>query len=275
VLYVLLALVALTALLLYTLKPRLDRDWAVDHARLATATFHEGLVTVEDVRNFSWRTLSDFDTRWSSRTYVLGDIRSVDYVVVPFGKFQGMAHSFLTFGFDDGRHVSISVEIRREEGEVFGPIRGMFRQYELIYVVGDERDLIGLRANIRNNTVYLFPIRAARDQVSNLFVSMLRRANALAEAPEFYNTLVNNCATNILRHVNELLEDPHPYSLRVAVPGYSARYAYDHGLMDTEQSFLKARERFRINARSGWIKEDLLDPEGRAWSAQIRAAPAA
>lgn len=269
-LYFLLALVALTAVLLYTLKPRLDRDWAVDHARLPTATFLEGLVTIENVRNFSWRTLSDFDIRWAARTYALDEIRSVDYVMVPFGKFQGMAHSFLTFGFDDGRHVSISVEIRREKPEVFGPIRGMLRQYEIMYVVGDERDLIGLRSNIRKNSVYLYPIRATRRQIRDLFVSMLRRANELAQTPEFYNTLVNNCATNILKHVNELLDDPHPYTLRVAVPGYSARYAYDHGLIDTDESFLKAREGFRINARSGWVEEDSSDPEGRMWSAQIR-----
>lgn len=270
-LYVLVAVVVLVAFVLYTLKPRLDRDWAVDQARLPTATFDDGRVTIRNVRSFAWRTLSDFDVRWTERTYTLDAIRSVDYVVVPFGKFQGMAHSFLTFGFEDGRHIAISAETRREEREAYNPIRGLLRQYEIVYVIGDERDLIGLRANVRKNTVYMYPIRATQAQVQALFESMLHRANALSREPEFYNTLFNNCATNIQRHVNELLEAPHPYTLRVAVPGYSARFAYEHGLIDTDKRFSEAREHFRINARSAWIADGEPDPEGRKWSAQIRS----
>lgn len=252
------------------IRPRLDLEWAPDQSRLPVADFDGSTVHVNNVRYARYRTRTDYDVHWERRSYDLNAIRTVDFIVNPFGVLFGMAHTFVSFGFEDGRHVSISVEVRRERPEIFGPIKGLFRQYELMYVVGDERDVIGLRANVRRDAVHVYPVRATRTQARRLFVSMLSRANSLAEMPEFYNTLFNNCATNILDHVNELTRQPFAYTLRVAVPGFSARFAYDQGLIDTELPFEEARRRFRINARSAFPVED-FEAEGRSWSAQIRA----
>ncbi len=255
-------------------EPQLELDWAPDQARLPVARFEGDRVSISNVRNARYRSTRDFDVFWETRTYDTSDVRTVDYVVEPFGVVHGLAHTFVSFGFADGRYLSVSVEIRRERPEIFGPLKGLFRQYELMYVVGDERDLIGMRANVRRDAVYVYPIRATRAQVKAMLESMLQRANELAAEPEFYNTLLNNCATNVLDHVNELAPEPLRYSLRVAVPGFSARYAYQRGFIDTELSFRDARRRYRINERSAFDdkSDELLESEGQTWSSRIRAA---
>ena len=263
---------AVVAIAWLHVAPRLDLDWAPDQTRMPRArTVDNGTATVEieNVRNARYRSTTDFDVVWETRRYRLDELRTVDYVVEPFGVLHGMAHTLLSFGFGDGRYLAISVEVRRERPEIFGPVKGLFRQYELMYVIGDERDLIGLRANIRRDAVYVYPTRASPAQVQDLFRSMLNRANALAENPEFYNTLTNNCATNILDHANELLPERVPFTLRVAIPGLSAKFAYDHGLFATDLPFAEAREKYRINDRSAFIPE-VEDPDGVKWSAQIR-----
>lgn len=252
------------------LRPSLDLDWADDQARLPEAEMDGETVTIRNVRYARYRSRADYDVAWVERTYSVDAVRSVDYVVEPFGVLYGMAHTFVSFGFDDGRHLAISVEVRREKPEIFGPVKGLFRQYELMYVIGDERDLIGMRANIRRDAVHVYPTTATREQARSLFVSMLSRANRLASEPEFYNTLVNNCATNILDHINELVDEPLPYTLRVAVPGFSARYAFDRGLIDTTLGFEETRAAYKINSRSDFPPDVHEDEEGTRWSKQIR-----
>ncbi|HET9234888.1 MAG TPA: DUF4105 domain-containing protein, partial [Candidatus Eisenbacteria bacterium] len=138
------------------------------------------------------------------------------------------------------------------------------RQYELTYVVGDERDLIQLRTNHRRDPVYLYPVRASRERIREMFVTMLQRANHLREHPEYYNTLTNSCTTNIVRHINELIPGRVPWSYKVLLPGYSDELAYDLGLIDTDLPFPEAKQRYRID-------DDALRAEGREdFSEQIR-----
>jgi len=144
--------------------------------------------------------------------------------------------------------VAISAEIRKEKGESFSPWKGLLRQYELTYVIGDERDLIRLRTNYRRDPVYLYPVRASRERVRQMFLHMLGRANHLRSHPEFYNTLTNTCTTNIVRHVNELVPGRvHPWSYKVLFPGYADELAYELDLLDTDLPFPEARRRFRID----------------------------
>jgi hypothetical protein len=172
------------------------------------------------------------------------------FVVEPFSGFKGPAHTFVTFGFDDGQYVAISVEIRKEVGESFSPWRGATRGYELTYVVGDERDLIGLRANFRHDSVYLYRTTATRPKARQLFVSMLERADKLAAEPEFYNTLTSTCTTNIVRHVNEISPKRVPFSFKTLLPAYADQLAYQVGLLDTTVAFDTLRARAKINARA-------------------------
>ena len=188
---------------------------------------------VTNVRNARYRSVSDYDVRWEDRRYDLRQLNSVWFVVEPFSDLRGPAHTFLSFGFADGAYVAISVELRKEVGETFHPLRGLLRQYELQYVVGDERDLIGLRANHRRDSVFVYPVQTTPAKMRELFTAMLERANRLAARPEFYNTLWSSCTTNIVAHINAIAPKRVPFSYKVLLPAYSDELAYDLGLLDT------------------------------------------
>lgn len=237
-------------LLSLLVRPSNDRVWTPDQARLATASFVGDSVHIENVRNAVYRSVSDFDVRWERRSYDLRELETVWFIVEPFSKVRGPAHTFLSFGFGDSTFVSISVELRKEVGESFHPLPGLLRQYELQYVVGDERDLIGLRANHRHDSVFVYPVRTTPEKKRELFVAMLERANRLAERPEFYNTLWSSCTTNIVSHINDISPERVPFSFKVLLPAYSDELAYDLGLLDTELPRDAFRQPHLINARA-------------------------
>jgi hypothetical protein len=166
-----------------------------------------------------------------------------------------VAHTFLTFGFADGAHVALSVEIRKEKGERYGPVKGLFKQYELMYVIADERDLIGLRANHRKDDVYLIPGRTTPEKRRELFLDMLGRAAGLARRPEFYNTLTSTCTTNLVAHINRISPRGVPFSLKTLLPEHVDRLAYDLRLIDTDLPYEKIRERYRINEAAGRYRD--------------------
>ncbi|WP_170113317.1 DUF4105 domain-containing protein [Ahniella affigens] len=229
-------------------SPSNARDWSPDQARLAGITsLDPDRVRISNIRNARYRTSQDYELRWESREYDLSQVDSLWYVVEPFADWRGPAHSFLSFGFSNGQYLAVSVEIRKEQGESFSPWLGLVRSYEIIYVLGDERDLIDLRANIRHDAVYLYPIKARPDQIRALLQSMLDRTNALARTPEFYNTLTNSCASNIVDHVNAIWPSRIPFSYRTLLPALSDDLAYDIGLIDTNLPAATYREAHRIN----------------------------
>ncbi len=245
--------------------PSNEQNWIRGQRHVPSAEFDGRTVRIRNFRHAVYRTEDHYEVRWHEKDYDLDAIRTVDFVVVPFASWRGPAHTFLTFGFEGGEQVAISVEARKEQGEAYSPLRGLFRQYEIVYVVGDERDLIGLRLNVRKNPVYLFPIRATKQQAQAMFVSMLHRANRLAGRPEFYNTATNNCCTNIARHLEEVTGRRLPFDLRVHVPGYSDRLALEMGLIDFDGSLVEARDRFLVRQ----VPPLVLD--ARAWSKSVRA----
>lgn len=247
----LLALLILGAGVLALRRPSHERAWSPEHAVLPHVTITDSLVHIAHVRNFAYASASDFTPRYEDRTYDLRQIERVWYVLSPFDvDWRGPAHAFLTFGFADGQYVSISVEARREVGEAYSIWKGALRQFELIYVIGDERDLIGVRAAVWDDPVYLYPGRATAAQVREVFLAMLRRAQAIEREPAFYNTFTDNCTTSILDAVNRIAPEPVPYGRRVLLPGYSDALAHEQGLLDTDLSLEEARAAYRINARA-------------------------
>jgi Domain of unknown function (DUF4105) len=234
-----------------TRTPSNQRDWTPDNARVPTARFRGDSVYVHNVRNADYRTTADYTVRWEDRAYDLRQVERAWFLVEPFSKdWRGPAHTLVSFQFSGGRFLAVSAEIRKEKGEVFSPVKGLLRQFEMIYVVADERDVVRLRTNFRRDPVYLYPGRADRAKVRALLVDMLTRANGLAAHPEFYNTLTNTCTTSIVGHVNQISPKRVPFSLKVLFPGYSDRLAYDLGLIDTDLPFEQARERYHVNARA-------------------------
>jgi hypothetical protein len=231
-------------------QPSNDRDWAPDQTRLPVSAFAGDSVRIHNVRDIRYRSTTDFDIALDDRAYDLRRLESVWFIVEPFSGMKGPAHTFVSFGFDDGQYVAISVEIRKEKGEHFSALAGALRNYELMYVVGDERDLVKLRTNYRRDSVYLYRAVTTPARARALFVAMLTRANTLGEHPEFYNTLNNTCTTNIVRHVNEITPKRVPFSYKVLLPAYADELAYRVGLLDTTVPFETLRARAKVNERA-------------------------
>jgi len=229
------------------LLPSNDRNWSPDMAVLTYAEFDGTLMTVHDIRHCDYRTAEDYTVRHYDKTFDLNEVQSVDFLVAPFPGYPQLAHTMLSFGFKDGYHLGVSVEIRREKGEKYDPIKASFNQYELMYVVADERDLIPLQANIKFSDLYLYRSIATPEQARALLIDVMQRVNQLAETPEFYNTLTNNCTTNIFDHVNRVFPGRVPYGMEILLPGLSDRLAYDLGLIETHGTFEETRRRARIN----------------------------
>jgi hypothetical protein len=266
-------LVATAALLLITVigwtsvHPSNNRDWTVGHDRMPLATFRGDSVTIRNLRNFDYDSIGVLATpRYEERSYDLSQLRAVWFILAPFEpENRGPAHSFLSFGFADSQYVAISVEARREADEAYSIVKGVLKRYEIMYVVGDERDLVRVRV-ARGDDVYVYPIRTTSENARALFVRMLQRANGLATKPEFYNTLTNNCTTNILEHANSVAAKKIPYGREVLLPGYADELARELGLLDTELSIEQARERFHVNGRA---RRAFRDP---AFSTLIRTS---
>lgn len=228
-------------------RPLSERDWASDHSRMIRTEVLDDRVRLHDLRDFDWSAPEGAQEHYRTADYELADVRRVWFVLAPFAKrWRGLAHSFLSFEFSDDRFLAVSVEARRQSGESYSLLRGIWRGFETTYVVGTERDLIGQRA-IRGDTLFLYPSRATPAQARDLFVDMMRRADSLREHPEWYNTFLNNCTTNLRDHVNRIATDPLPWGWGILMPGYSDALALGHGLLDTELGIDEARERFRVD----------------------------
>lgn len=235
-----------------SVHPSNDRDWAPDHARLASAEFDGDVVRIRNVRRFDHCPAGGGVPveRWEERAWSLPALDSVWLVLSPFDRERrGPAHPFLSFGFGDTSFVAISVEARRERDESYSIWRGMAKGFEMIYVVADERDPLTLRVLCRDDDVYLYPLRVGPGKARALFVEMLRKVNELAERPEFYHTLFNNCAGTVLAHANAVADEPLPGGWRILLPGYSDEIVYSQGLVDADGSLEEIRARFLVNDR--------------------------
>lgn len=259
--------VALSAALLpgCTLMRGSDRRaWSPDQAVLPRAEIQGNQVTVRNIRNCEYRTEKDYTVRYYDKTFNLDELDSVDFIVVPFPESPRLAHTMLSFGFGGRDYVAVSIEVRKRQGDSYSPITGAMGMFDLMYVVADEHDVIALRTNYRLNDVYVYRAKATPKQAQALFIDMLQRADHLAQTPEAYNTLTNNCTTNIWRHVNHIVQNPVPYDYRVLLNGLSDRMAYDLGLLETAGSFEETKQRARVT-RQAYVYRD--SPE---FSQQIR-----
>ncbi|MDD2907551.1 MAG: DUF4105 domain-containing protein [Candidatus Gracilibacteria bacterium] len=253
-LYLFLFLIIVFLVFIFFQKPSLDRNWSLDQKILAQSSFSGNIVSIKNIRDFSYETSDKYEVSYYDKSYNLDEISSVYYIIEPFSDYDGPAHTMLTFGFSNGDYLTISAEIRKEVGESFSAFWGILNKYEMVYIIGDENDLIKLRANYRKDDVIMYPVNTSKEKMKTLFVSMLERANKLAEKPEFYNTITNNCTTSILQHVNILRqgnnENQISWSKEALLPSHSDKIAYDLGLINTKLSLEEAREYYKINELS-------------------------
>ncbi len=267
------ALVALWAVTAGRRVPSSDRSWAPDHARSVRVEWARGAVILHDVRDFAWSGPTDFIERYRTERVEPDDVRAVWFILAPFARqWRGLAHNFVSFEFRGDRFLAVSAEARREAGEPYSLVRGLWRGFETIYVVGTEQDLVGLRA-LRGDPLYLYPTRATPREARALFIDMMRRAEALRHEPEFYHTVRNNCNTNLRDHVNTIAPGTLPRGPGILLPGYSDAVAIRHGLIGTPLGVSEARRRFRVDERARQLvgtgddfgrllREGLREPRG-------------
>ena len=227
--------------------PSNDRDWAPQFALVPHAEIGDQEITIHNIRHCDYLTNEDYVVGYYDRTIRLSDVRSLDFVVSPFPNAPALAHTFLSFEVGDGEYICVSVEVRKEKGEAYSPLLGISNQFELMYVVANEKDLIRVRTRHRGADVYVYPTVATPEQARELLIDVLRRVNHLAANPEFYNTLSNNCTTNLADHVNGLKPGAVKYGWQVLLPGLSDQYAYDLGLLDTSIPFEQLKAMARVN----------------------------
>ena len=257
VLIIIILIASLFAILNLSTKPSNDRTWNQDQAILPYAEINNNLITIRNIRNFTYASATSYTPNYYDKVFDLNKIKKVWYVVEPFAGIPGSAHTFLSFEFEDNQFISISVEIRKEKGETYSPIKGLFNNYELMYVIADERDVIKLRSNYRKDLVYVYPANTTKEKMQELFLDMIQRTNNLNQHPEFYNTITNTCTTNIVAHINKITPNRVPFfNLRILLPANSDKLAYDLGLIDTDLPFEETRKKYFINDRATKYSED-------------------
>jgi hypothetical protein len=262
---VLVALALLGAVVAWWLAipARNDRDWIADVARPARAQIDGSQITIENVRNFDYRSDTDFSEHWETRHYDLDDLVGVDLFLSFWGPTL-IAHTIVAWEFSNAPPLAISIETRKEKGEQYSAVLGFFRQYELYYVVADERDLVRVRTNVRGEHVFLYRIRMPVARARELLLDYLKTVNELAAQPAWYNAATGNCTTTIRHHVQDT-GAANPWDWRILANGRLDQMLYERGNVDTSLPFAELRARSDVTEKA---KAADADP---AFSQRIRA----
>ncbi|MHB8121288.1 MAG: Lnb N-terminal periplasmic domain-containing protein [Desulfuromonadaceae bacterium] len=230
------------------MPPSNSRNWQPDVAVLPWAEFQGSRVIIHNIRNCDYRSETDYTVRHYDRTFDLATLKSVDLALVYWG-MPYIAHTMLSFKFDEGGVVTFSVETRKEIGEEYSNFKGFFRQYELTYVVADERDLIGLRTNYRHEQVYLYRLHESADTARSVFLDYLQKVNSLKEQPQWYNALTDNCTTSF--RISKAPYNPDTLlDWRLIANGFIDEMLYESGAIDTSMPFPELKKRSLINERA-------------------------
>lgn len=244
-------------------RPSNDRDWRPDVARLATAELQGERLAVRNVRAFRYRAVDDFDERWEARTFDLRQLDGLDVFFVDWGA-PLINHTILSWSFSGGAHLAISVEVRKRRNQRYSALRSFFRQYELVYVVADEADVIRLRTTYRKNEeTYLYRLRTSQPAARALLLDFMKALNEIAREPLWYNALTGNCTTTIRQRVIRA-GGKLPLSWRLFANAYLPELLYRQGLLDTSRPFAALKAMSHINARARALGE------GEDFSARIR-----
>ena len=231
------------------IPPSNHRNWQPDVAVLPWAEIVDDMVTVHNIRNVEYRSESDYTVRHYDRSFDLNGLRSVDLFLVYWGS-PSIAHTMLSFGFADGSYLCFSIETRKEVGEEYSAIKGFFKQFELTYVVADERDVVRLRTNYRaGEDVYLYRFNVQMDFARKVLLDYLREVNGLKDRPEWYRALLTNCTTSILRHTTPFNPDAH-FDWRLIANGYIDEMLYERAKIDQTLPFAELKQRSLINPRA-------------------------
>ncbi len=266
---------ALALVWFLSLAPSNTGDWQPDVSQLAYGEVNGDILTLHNVRDFVYRNETDYTEHWETRSYDLAKLDGLDMYFSHWGS-PLIAHTIMSWDFSDGQHLAISIETRKVTGQEYSAVAGFFRQFPIYYVAADERDVIGLRTNFRNENVWLYRLSAPPENARLLLLDYLRSMNDLVERPEWYNAFSDNCTTSIQRHVRHIHPDGPPVDWRLLVNGYLDQLLYERGTLDTSLPFAELRKVSNIDARakaagqspefSELIREGLPDPRAASRS---------
>ena len=230
------------------IRPTNDAVWAEDVARITTATVEGTEVTVHNVRNFDWRSETEYTAKWETRSYQLDQLISTD-MIMSYWEGPAIAHMLISFGFASGDYIAFSVEVRRSKGKTYSELGGFFKAFGLSIIAADERDVVRLRTNVRGEDVYLYALRLPRAAMRSLFLGYLQEANQLPETPRFYNTVTVNC-TMLVYHMMRRIVGHLPFSYRVLFSGYLPQYVYRVGGLDHRYALAELTRLGRVKERA-------------------------
>lgn len=231
-----------------SIPPRNDRDWLPDVARSPRSLREGERITVENVRNFRYRSETDYDEIWETRHYDLSKLQGVDLFLVTWGA-RGIAHTIASWEFEDAPPLAISIETRKEKGEEYSAVRGFFRQFELYYVVADERDVIGVRASQRGERPSLYRVKMPVEAAHKLLLRYLDEVDRLAAKPKWYNALTHNCTTEI-RWNMLAIGVKNPFDWRILANAHLPELMYERGTVDTSLPIAELRALSDVTQRA-------------------------
>jgi hypothetical protein len=246
------------------IPPSNNRNWLRDVAQLPTATLEGNRLTVHNIRNFDYRTETDYTEHWDTRTYDLDKLEGIDLFLCYWGPTL-IAHTIMSWEFADGSHLAASIETRKEVGEEYSAVKGFFRQFEVYYVIADERDVVRLRTNYRvpGEQVFLYRLKVKPGRARAALLDYVAEINDLARKPRWYNALIYNCTTAI-RHHAKRIGASNPFDYRILANGLGDQMLYERGSIDTSLPFEELRKRSDITEKAKAADQD------PAFSSRIR-----
>ncbi len=231
-----------------TIQPPKNADWAADYSRQFTGNVEDNILNISNVRNFDWKTETEFTERWETRQYDLSELATVDLFLSQWGS-SNIAHFMISFGFKEGEYLVMSVEVRRRKNSGYSPVAAFFKNDPIVIIASDERDVIGVRSNVRGEDVQIFPLKAEQANARKVLLRYVLDANHLEETPMFYNSLTTNCTTAVVK-ILRAVGAPLPMDWRLALNGYLPEFLYERGKIVTTLPLEEVRAIAHIEDRA-------------------------
>lgn len=228
---VFLLIISIVAIWFLFQTPSNDRNWVEDFSTLSHTTINGDLITIENIRNYRYTKEGITSRSYYTQTFDTTQMKKFYFFVEPFEKWDAVAHTFFSFEFENGTSITFSVEARREVGEIYGAIKGLFQQFEVIYVWSPETDSVARRTVWGDYPVYMYEVNASAQSISEIFISLANATNTLKQKPQFYNTLTSTCTSHLIDLVNEAHPNAIGFTWSRYLPGYSDEYLLKKGLL--------------------------------------------